>query len=240
MIDAASAALLHSVETLGDDRAHASDPGYEPINRDLASHSTRTIADTRDPLAVVPPTGTYLVTGGPEGRAYTRNGILQFEGGELRTSDGNPVLGWAPGANANDPPVPLRADPVDAATDRLRNAQIGSDGTVSYERTSVDARGGKVSSERVTLGRVALARLPAGTRVDRVANAEIAPAGEGAVTVAPPGTLGFGELQTHRRELASVDAYKATVRWTEAVQAYYALVEARQHDGTQTAMDLVK
>ncbi len=241
MIDASVASMLHTLDTIGNDRAHAFDPGYEPVNRDLASRSTRTIADVDNPLAVIVPPGAYLAVQGPAGAAYSRDGQLRFEDGELRTSAGDTVLGWAPGANLNLPPQPLRADPVDAALGRCKDVSVAADGTLSYQRTAVDARHGRVGHEKVVIGRVALARFPAGTKLERAGNDAALPAdGLAPAALAAPNTLGFGELRTHRREVASVDFVKATTRWTEAVQAYYALVEARSHDGSKTVMDLVK
>lgn len=240
MIDASVATLLHALETTSEDRAHAFEPGYEPINRDLAARSSRTVVDADNPLAVVVPRDAYIAVTGPGGTSYTRNGQLRFEDGALHAANGDAVLGWPPGANVNQPPIPLRADPVDAALGRCREIAVAPDGTLSYARTSVDAKRGKVGVEHVVVGRIALARFPAGTRLERAAADALVP-GEGIEpsALAVPNTLGFGELSIHRREVASVDVVKATVRWAEAVQAYQALAQA-QGAGIRTALDLVK
>jgi flagellar basal body rod protein FlgG len=225
MIEASSAKLLNEIDLLGADRAHAADDGYVPNDPDLASTMTETMSDPKHPLAIVLPQHAYLVVNGTQARAYSRNGDLRFVDGELQS-------GESLGA--------LRADSVDVALGRVHDPEISSDGVVAYGRTTVDARNGHVSTQRVVVGKVALASFPAGTRLARVDNFSAAPAAGEQPNLGVPGDARFARLRTHAREISSVDVHRATTRWTEAVAAYYALLDAKANNGAKTAMDLIK
>jgi flagellar basal body rod protein FlgG len=239
MIEASSAKLLNEIDLLGADRAHAADDGYVPNDPDLASTMTETMSDPKHPLAIVLPQHAYLVVNGTQARAYSRNGDLRFVDGELQTSDGKAVLGSGSGESGESLGA-LRADSVDVALGRVHDPEISSDGVVAYGRTTVDARNGHVSTQRVVVGKVALASFPAGTRLARVDNFSAAPAAGEQPNLGVPGDARFARLRTHAREISSVDVHRATTRWTEAVAAYYALLDAKANNGAKTAMDLIK
>ena len=240
MIEASSANLLSEIDLLGQDRAHEHDAGYVPNDPDLASTVTETMSEPKHPLDVVLPQHAYLIVDGARGRAYSRNGDLQLTDGELRTADGKAVLGTSASGASNDSLGPLRADSVDVALGRVHDPEISSDGVVAYGRTTVDARNGHVSTQRVVIGKVALASFAAGTRLARVDNFSAAPTAGEQPNLGIPGDARFARLRTHAREISSVDVYRATARWTEAVQAYYALLDAKVNSGAKTAMDLIK
>src|SRR6202011_2225315 len=117
----------------------------------------------------VPPPGAWLVTRGSDGtRAYERDGALRLDDGVLRTPAGADILGYPNGEARGAVPVPLRVPASDFALGRAADAQIDADGVVGYTRGAIDPRTGARTVERVVLGRIALARFPAGTQPLRI------------------------------------------------------------------------
>jgi flagellar basal body rod protein FlgG len=235
---ALSAALDRIAERAADVR-RAYTPGAIPAHDDVATPAASSDF-TLDPLAVVASEGSYFITSDDGGhRLYTRDGALALRDGRLVDSAGRPIFGRAPNGDAL---VELRVDPVDEAVGRVRNAAIERDGTFVYDREAIDPRTGTRASQRVVAGRIALARFPAGSRLE---------ASDGAHCTAPAGvapTTGFaadgafGPLQPLRRERSRVNIDESLVRLKEAYLAFDALqaAEAAKAHLGKTAMDLLK
>jgi flagellar basal body rod protein FlgG len=231
--DALGRIELQSQDVLGGFEA-----GFEPV--DGRSRLGRgASAPSFDPLSVVGPDGSYFVTENAGGVSYSRDGSFTFDDGTLRARDGAPVLGYGDGKG---PPMQLRADPLDVALRRIGNPRIDRDGTLSYERSSLDPRTAERRFERVRVGRVALARFPAGTQpVRRDALHVVAPRGV-AASLARPGESDFGFVTPFARDLGRVDMVAGLERLQEAYLSYEALRSAGQaRVGLErSAMDLVK
>jgi flagellar basal body rod protein FlgG len=230
---------LDRIAERADDVRRAYTPGAVPQYDDVATPSTATDF-TLDPLAVLAPDGAYFITNDDRGRrAYTRDGSLAVRDGGLVDADGRPILGLrTPGT----PYAQLCVDPVDYALGRVRDAHVDRDGSFVYFRETLDPRSGNRESQRVVVGRIALARFPAGTRLETT---------DGSHGVAPPGVAAqaglpddgsFGALVPMRRERSRIDVDESLVRLKEAYLAFDALQAAeaaRAHLG-KTAMDLLK
>jgi hypothetical protein len=241
VIDPALANAFARIGARQADLLHAYQPGFEPNASDAATRTPQR-SDSLDPLCVAAPEGAYFVSAGTDGsERLSRDGAFRFVDGELRSSEGRPALGFASGERGGAL-VRLRVDPVDAALGRAASPRIEADGTVAYTRSSVDPRGGGRRNERVALGRLALARLPAGTQpVRRDATHVGAPAGVAPLLGVPLGGT-FGALATHARDLGRVDPAAGLQRLQEAYLAFDALRAANhaRHDTDKTTMDLVK
>ncbi len=241
MIESAVSDAFARIGARQQDMLDAFRPGFEPRAGDMATGAPQR-APSLDPLSAVAPEGTYFVSAGPDGSPrLSRDGSFRFEEGELRASDGRPVLGFALGERRGAP-GPLRADPVDAALGRVADPRIAADGTVSYLRTAVDPRGGERRSERVALGRLALAKLPAGSQPLRLDPTHVAPPKGVTALVGVPAEGTFASLSTNARDLGRLDAAAGLQRLQEAYLAFEALQAAHHAHGgiEQTTMDLVK
>ena len=215
--------------------------GSVPRNDDVRTPPQVTASS--DPLSVVPPPGAWFVTRGADGvRAYERNGALSLEDGVLRAPDGAEILGY-PGRDARGAvPVPLRVPDTDRALGRGTDAHVEQDGTVAYTRAAIDPRTGARGVERVVLGRVALARFPAGTQPDRVDGARVA-APHGVVPhLGTPADGTFPALATFSRDAGSVDIVAGVARLDEAYRAFEAMgaVMKTRASVQKTTVDLVK
>lgn len=216
-------------------------PGALPLNDDVRSAPLST--PSLDPLSVVPPPGAWIVTRASDGtRSYERDGTLELGDGVLRTRDGAEVLGYPRGDARGAVPVPLRVAPVDAALGRASEARIEPDGTVAYARTTIDPRSGARSLERVTLGKVALARFPAGTHPQRLDAAHVSAPPGVAPHLGTPGDGTFGPLATFSRDAGSVDLAASVEKLNEAYRAFEAIGAAvrTQSSVIKTTVDLVK
>src|SRR6185437_15635804 len=112
------------------------------------------------------------------------------------------ILGYA-GAGATL--APLIADPVDVALGFVKGVRIQQDGSVTYERSTIDPRTGRRETQRTCIGRLALARFAPGTKLQAVDAQHVA---------APPGIVphvgcagdeNFGALTTYARESSGID-----------------------------------
>jgi flagellar basal body rod protein FlgG len=233
-----NAALDRIAERAADVR-RAYTPGAVPQHDDVARPTT--LSDfTLDPLAVTAPDGVYFITSDDQGRtAYTRDGAFQLRGGKLADADGQFILGERTQAGALGE---LAVDPVDEALGRIQEPGIERDGSFVYRRDTVDPRSGSRESQRVVVGRIALARFPAGTRLETT---------DGTHCIAPGGVIaqrgfaaerGFAPLTPMHRERSRIDIDESLVRLKDAYLAFDALQAAeaaRAHLG-KTAMDLLK
>lgn len=232
-------AALDRIEERANDVRRAYTPGAQPQHDDVALPDS--VKDfTLDPLSVAAPDGAYFVVRSDnEGRAYTRDGSFMLRGGSLVDAAGRPILGER---RSNESLGELSIDPVDATLGRVRNPAVDADGTFSYHRLTVDPRSGVSELQRVVVGRVALVRVPAGTRLEMNRAGDCtAPAGV-ALPTGLPGDGSFGRLLPQHRERSRIDIDESVARLKEAYMAFDALAtaeKARVNLG-KTAMNLVK
>ncbi|GAC1306827.1 MAG: hypothetical protein NVS2B3_02560 [Vulcanimicrobiaceae bacterium] len=239
MIDPAISAGLGRIAARERDVMHAFDPGFVPERSDV--ERTPQIVPNADPLVVVVPQGSYVMT--PDGAGqltYSRDGAFAIVDGELRASDGRPVLGFAVGDRTRL--VPLRADPYDVALKGVSGARVESDGTFRYDRTALDPRTGERRVERVAVGRIALGRFPAGSQPDRLDGSHVRPPAGSRPQIGVPGDGSFAALAVHARDLGRVDIVAGLESLREAYVAFEALRAADRTRGAveKTTMDLVK
>jgi flagellar basal body rod protein FlgG len=233
-----SAALDRIAERAADVR-RAFTPGAIPKNDDVAVSQTQTTF-TLNPLSVAPPDDAYflVLTAGGE-TAYTRDGTFHLASGTLVDERDRPVLGTRePGG----PLTELRADEVDDALNRLRDVRIDGDGSFGYARAAIDPRSGRPELRRITIGRIAIAKFPAATRLTaQDANTALAP--DGVVPhVGSPGEDGLPAITPMRRGGSGVYLDESLARLKAAYVAFDALTAAETAKSGlgKTAMDLVK
>jgi len=184
------------------------------------------------------PQGAYFITRDDSGRRlFMRCSGFSLDGVQLTDANGHPVLGYT---NPEGALQPLRVDPVDAALGLAQNARVGSDGTVTYDRSAIDPSTGDRTFQHQTIGRVALARFPAGTRLSDDSYAA-APAGI-APHIGVPGDGGFAPLQPLSRTAVNGELDSGLARLQEAYLALDALRAAGAAQGNvqKTVMDLLK
>ena len=237
--DASLSGALDRIAERAADVRRAYTPGAVPRYDDVATPAP--VSDfTLDPLSVAAPDGAYFIAGdGEHGRCYTRNGAFALREGTLVDGDGRAILGARGSAGEL---TALRIDPVDDALGRVRDVAIAPDGTLSYRRETIDPRTGERTQQGVEVGRIALARLPAGTRPET---------GDGSDVSAPPGVTpqtGFAQdgsfpaLVPMRRERSRIDIDESLIRLKDAYLTFDALQAAQAAKGrlSKTAMDLLK
>jgi hypothetical protein len=239
MIDPGTSAGLANIAARERDVRNAYQPGFVPETNDVA-RAPRVVA-TQDPLSVAAPQGTYFLTKDAAGRiAFSRDGGFVLIDGELRASDGSSVLGFALGHRGAL--GPLQVDPYDRALGRMNGARIEADGSVSYERTTIDPRSGERRSDRIVAGKLALARFPAGTQPVRLDGVRVVPPAGVKARVGAPGEGDFAALVPHARDLGGIDVVAGLQKVKEAYESFDALRAAHHARGTveKAAMDLVK
>jgi hypothetical protein len=239
MIDAAMSDALNRIDARAQDVRHAYQGGFEPLERDTVAGAPY-VEPSMDALSVVAPEGGYFVVADPVGAAaYSRDGQFSLADGVLRARDGAPALGFnARGGSLG----PLRLDSVDRALGRVASARIESDGSVCYTRATIDPRTGKRRMERVSIGRIALARFPVGTLPVRIDPTHVgAPRGV-SPHVGSPGDGNFPMLLTHARDMGRLDMLGGLARLQEAYLSFEALKAAREADDgvTKTTLGLLK
>ena len=241
MINASPLDALERIASRAQDLRDLYRPGAIPRNGDV--RTAPAAVPSSDPLTVaVPPDAWFVLRAADGSRAYGRDGALRFDDGVLRASDGNEVLGYPNGDARGAVPATLRLPATDRALGRCGDVRLDADGVVAYTRAAIDPRTGVRSVERVAIGRVALARFPAGTQpAQRDATHVVAPPG-----VVPhlgrPADGAFPALATHRRDAGSLDFDAGLERLNEAYrrfQAIGALVKSRAGI-EKTTVDLVR
>lgn len=239
MIDASTADALSRVAARAHDVLQAYRGGFEPLAGDATVRGAA-FERSLDPLSVVAPEGTFFVVRDRAGAPLlSRDGAFAFVDGELRAADGTVALGSVEGGSTLHA---LRVDRVDAALGRAGNARIEPDGTVVYQRATLDPRSGERRNERVVLGRLALARLPAGTLPERVDATHVrAPQGV-APLIGLPGAGTFAPLTVSARDLGRLNLIAGLRRLQEAYLSLEALLSANRSRGEfeRTTLDLVK
>jgi flagellar basal body rod protein FlgG len=232
-----SQALDRIAERVADVR-RAYTPGAVPEHDDVATPSA-TSTFTLDPLAVVPPEGAYFVANEEGRHVYSRDGNLSLRDGALVDGGGRAICG----ETSRDGMLhELRIDPLDEALGRVGDVAIEPDGTLVYRRATVNPRSGTRESQRIVVGRVALARFPPGTRLQSSDGSHMTPAGGIHAQYGLPSDGKFGALAPMQRERSRVDVDASLARLREAYLAFDALQAAENAKGHfgKTAMDLLK
>jgi len=243
MIDSQASRAIETIEARTTDLYRAYTPGFIPVDSTTRVASGTLRADMgKSELDVVAPVGTYFIGQDPLGRRFfSRNGVFNLTGGELRTQNGSAVLGY-PASGTACGLVSLRADPIDVAAGRCFDPRIEADGTVVYSRRVVDPKSGAGRPERVVLGRVALARFPAGSDLAAADGVHVtAPSGV-EPRIGPPGSAGLGELALRRIDRGAYDVKAGLAELREAYVNFDALRSAinSQHKDQKTVMDMIK
>ncbi len=237
-LNAAMSAALDRIAERAADVRRAFTPGAVPEHDDVLTTSAASDF-TLDPLAVSAPDHAYFITVDDAGKsAYTRDGSFSLRGGALVDGGGRFVCGVRVMGEA---PAQLRVDPVDESLGRVRDAHVDRDGTFAYRRETIDPRTAARESQRVVVGRLALARFPAGTRLLGDGDEMQAPPG---VTpeIGVPGDERFAPLATMQRDRSRIDIDESLIRLKDAYLRFDALQAAEAAKGHlgKTAMDLVK
>lgn len=238
-INAATERSLDLIAQRASDVYKSFSPGAIPARDDVATDGSRAHF-VLDPMSVTAPAGDYFVTAGERGTtAYTRDGRLSTRSGVIVGSDGTPMLGYTrDGATLGE----LHVEPVDDALGRARNMRVEPDGSVVYDRNVIEPRTGAAHQQRVCVGRLALARFPAATRLSSAGEtAYAAPAGVVA-HLGRPGDANFGPVVPMQREESHVDFDRSLERLHDAYVAFDALEAAHKAQGRtgKVAMDLLK
>jgi flagellar basal body rod protein FlgG len=242
MISAATVDAINRIAARAQDVMRAHTPGGFGQHGDV-NVNARAPESATDPLSVAAPPNAYFIVADPGGaRSYTRDGGFTIENGSLRGADGSALLGFPSGAARGTLPVPLTLPAGDVALGRCANIRIESDGTVAYTRTAIDPRTTDRSVERVTVGKVALARFPAGTQPVRLDERHVAAPNGIAPYVGSPADGTFAGLATYARDTGAVDIDTSLDKLAEAYRALSALSAANKARGgvDRTAMDLLK
>jgi flagellar basal body rod protein FlgG len=212
--------------------------GASPERTDVAQPAGASF--TLDPLSVTPPADAYFITSDEKGPLlFTRDGAFALRDGALVDGAGRPVLGYC---SAQSTLAPIRANAVDTAMGLTSGARIEADGSVTYERTTIDPRTAEREVQRATMGGIALARFPAGTKLPMsdpqhfTVPAGIAPH----IGRAMDGN--FGAVTPFARTKSGVDLDLGLQRLQEAYLALEAIRAAGKAQGSvdKTAMDLLK
>ena len=238
LISDATMRALDRIATREEDLMQAFTPGAIAQERDVVR--SQRLLPAMDPLSVCAPAESYFVVAGSHGGSlFTRDGTFALRDGALVDSSGNPLLGYAAHAA---PLAPLRADSADVALGFVKTARVQTDGSVTYERPSIDPRTGQREVQRVSIGQLALARFAAGTNLREV-DAQHAAAPDG---IAPHlGRAGDGNFEAvipFARASSGVDIDLGLQRLQEAYMALDAIRAAGKAQGgiQKTAMDLLK
>jgi flagellar basal body rod protein FlgG len=238
LISNATARALDEIAARERDVLQSYAPGAMPERGDVAKKSDA--APSLDPLSAAPPADAFFVTRDDRGRIlFTRDGSFSIRDGALVDEQGRPILGYArDGATL----APLAADRVDAALGFVGGARIEADGSVTYERSTVDPRTGRREVQRASMGRIALARFAPGTKLATV-DSQHAAAPLGIVPhIGRPADGNFAGVEPFARESSGIDIDLGLQRLQEAYLALDAMRAAGSAQGgiEKTAMDLLK
>jgi len=232
-------AALDRIADRAADVRRAFTPGSVPVNDDVALAHPGAVF-TLDPLSVAAPSDAYFLIRSPNGdTAYTRDGTFHIASGALVDAQDRPVLGMR---STGEAIAELRIDGVDDALNRTRDVRIDSDGTVSYAHAAIDPRSGRREMRRIAVGRLAIAKFPAATKLDS-RDGRMAFAPDGIVPhVGLPGEDGLAQVSPMRRGVSGVNIDESLARLKAAYVAFDALAAAETAKSGlgKTAMDLVK
>ena len=239
IVNSATSEALEYINERAADVYRAYTPGASSAHGDVMRDNLQSHA-VFDPLSVAPPNDAYFVTTDDRGRKlYTQNGNFRVVNGTLVGENGCPILGTTASKSALSE---LRLDSIDSALGRIQGLQVEADGSLSYTRSSIDPKSGARQNERVVVGRVALARFPAGSKLSPI-DAERALAPVGIVPhLGRPSDGNFAALQAWHESESRIDIDKSLDRLNDAYMAFDALQAAHKAQGSlsKTAMDLLK
>jgi len=239
MLGSASLDALKRIADRANDVLAAYTPGAVPQFGDV--NGTAPPLPVDDPLSVAAPPGAWFATLDDRGaRTYTRAGAFHIGAdGTLQTVDGARVLGTQPGTAVL---APLRLPEPDRTLGRCTDVHLEDDGVLAYTRMSIDPRTRERSVERAVVGRVALARFPAGSSPQRLDATHFGSVAGVVPHIGAPADGGFAALATHARDIGNVDIDTGLQRLQEAYVAFSALQAANkaQGAGAKVVMDLLK
>lgn len=239
MLNASIARALESVERRGEDLRMVFSGGAQPNYTDAVRAERQDV--TADPLSVVLPADALLISGDPNRPWYTRDGALHVREGVLCDSSGTQILGFRSG-DSSGIPQPLAIEKNDVLLGRMQDLRMEPDGIFGYARTVVDPKTVETKIERVVVGRVALARFPAGTQLERIDATHARAPAQLVPFVGTPNDGNFSSLYTGRRAVGRLDPDAVVVRLQDAYMAMRALgAEERTRNAMiHGALDLVK
>lgn len=239
MLGTATLEALKHIADRANDVLAAYTPGAVPRFGDV--NGTAPPLPFDDPLSVAAQPGSWFVTLDDRGtRTYTRAGSFHIGAdGTLRTIDGARVLGTPAGGA---PLAPLRLPEPDRTLGRTADVHLEDDGQLVYTRTSIDPRTRERSLERTVVGRVALARFPAGGNPQRLDATHFGAVAGVVPHIGAPADGGFAALTTRARDIGNVDIDTGLQRLQEAYVAFSALQAAHKAEGagSKVVMDLLK
>ena len=239
IVNSSTSDALEYISERAKDVYRAYTPGASSNRGDVMNHGAPP-RPSLDPLSAAPPEETYFLTTDDRGRrSYTQNGSFHVLNGMICGANGRPILGYVTPGSA---PADLRIDAVDSALGRVNAVHVEVDGSVAYTRPSFDPRTGKREDQRVVVGRLALARFPAATKLNAVdADSALAPAGI-VPHVGAPADGNFAALIPMHQTASHIDIDRSLDRLNDAYLAFDALQAAHKAQGavSKTAMDLLK
>lgn len=238
LISNAAMRALDDIAVRERDVLQAYKPGALPERSDVVQDAAPAFA--LDPLSVAAPPNSYFITQDDRGRLlFTRDGTFLLQGGALVDERGHAVLGFSEDRATL---APLRADTVDAALGLTASAQIEADGSITYERTTIDPRTGTQHSERAGFGRLALARFAPGTKLQSVDEQHVAAPAHLPPHIGRAGDGNFEQLRPFAREGSGVNIDLSLQRLQDAYLELDAIRAAgkAQRSVEKTAMDLLK
>ena len=239
MLGTSTLDALQRIADRANDVLGAYRPGAFPLHADVAA--ARAPIPTADPLSVAAAPGAWFVTAGTaEGRTYTRAGVFHVgDDGALRADDGATVLGLGPDGTSL---AALRVPAADRILGRAAGLRIGVDGTVAYARASIDPQTHERTSETVVIGRLALARFPAGSAPARIDATHFSGVPGVVPHVGAPADGSFAPLATSARDAGNVDIDASLRKLSEAYVAFAAMQAAHKAQGAggKVVMDLLK
>ncbi len=238
MLGTATFDALQRIADRAGDVLSAYRPGAFPLHGDVARPNAP--LPSSDPLSVVAPSGAWFIALDANGaRTYTRSGDFRFaDDGRLVGADGAPVLG----VGSDGVLRALALDPIDRTLGRASSARIADDGTVAYTRAAIDPRSRTRTNEVVVLGRIALARFPAGSAPQRIDAVHARAVAGVQPHVGTPADGSFAALRPGAHDAGSVDLDLGLQKLADAYVAFSALQAAHkaQGAGDKVVMDLLK
>jgi flagellar basal body rod protein FlgG len=238
MLGTSTLDALQRIADRANDVLSAYRPGAFPAHGDVAVD--RAPLPAADPLSVAAPPGSWFVTSDANGtRTFTRAGSFHIGAdGVLAGADGAAVLG----SGGDGTLRPLRVPEPDRTLGRAGGARIASDGTLTYARAAIDPRTRERTTEQVVIGRIALARFPAGSAPQRIDATHFSGVAGVVPHIGAPADGTFPQLATFARDTGSVDLDAGLQKLAEAYVAFSAMQAAHkaQGAGDKVVMDLLK
>jgi flagellar basal body rod protein FlgG len=239
MTSSGVARAVESVEQRAEDLRLLYTSGAQPNYSDAVREER--IEPARDALSIALPPDSYLLAGDPNKPTFTRDGSLAVRDGLLVDGSGAPVLGFVQD-DRSGVPRELRIEKNDALLERAQDVRVEPDGVFGYARTIVDPKTLQARVERVIVGRIALARFPAGTQLQRVDGTHARPPASVVPFVGTPNDGHFSAIFPQRRAIGRIDPDSAIARLQDAYLALRALgaLERTKNGLIRGALDLVK